>query len=125
MSGIDPLIAVWTLGTGMGTTVMAWLLGEVVLDYRSIRHSRLRNADVAVLIARGEIIDQSIRLLALVTLFLAGMCALLNVETAIIIPLLLVSAAAQVVIGVLKLVRRRTMLTLLRIERRPPMEATP
>ena len=113
MSGIDPLIAVWTLGTGMGTTVMAWLLGEVVLDYRSI------------LIARGEIIDQSIRLLALVTLFLAGMCALLNVETAIIIPLLLVSAAAQVVIGVLKLVRRRTMLTLLRIERRPPMEATP
>jgi hypothetical protein len=114
---LEVLRAVWTIGTGLGTLVMLALLREVLIDNWAISQITRPSTSVLRMTTRGEVDDQIIRLVAVASLFLAGLMTYAGQST-VVIALLCISAAAQVALGTVKLQRRRRLLRTLRLNRK-------
>lgn len=117
MTILDLLRWAWTIGTGLGTMVMLYLLREVSIDDQAISQVRPPRADFLRVHTRGEVWDQSVLTAAVAMLFLAGLLAL-TVDNIWPIPPLLLSAALLVFLGLLKLSRRRRIFATLRLNRK-------
>ena len=112
----DVLRLVWTAGTGVGTLIMAILVWDVYADYRALPAETPPGNEAMRLIARGEVVDQCVRLLAVGALFIAGIFSYLQ-DGQVVIILLMVSAAGQVFLGTIKLRRRQQIFDQLRLSR--------
>lgn len=117
MPQVDLLTLFWTVGTGIGTIAMAVLVYYAYQDRQAIRALRRPGIDVARVMADGEFTDQLVRLVAVGALFLAGMLALDHIRDEVV-TMLIVSAAAQVFLGTIKLQRRRRIFRGIHVARR-------
>jgi hypothetical protein len=103
---------------------MLALLREVRLDAWAISQIRRPGTDVLRQITIGEVQDQTIRLIAIASLFFAGALSYFSVTyvgfAPVVIGLLCLSAAAQIWLGVVKIMRRRRIMRTLKLNRTKP-----
>jgi hypothetical protein len=118
VTGIDALRVIWTLATGIGTILMLVLLREAWLDRWAIRQVRRPGTDVLRLQTEGEVWDQAVLTLTLLSLFLTAVASYIGLGTALGIPLLVVCASGLVTLGVMKVRRRRRVFRQLRLNRK-------
>jgi hypothetical protein len=95
---------------------MLYLLWESWIDDRAITQVRPPKTDFLRVHTRGDVWDQAVLTIAVGALFVAGLMAILGV-TFVAIPLLVLSAASLVYLGILKLFRRRRIFRTLRMNR--------
>lgn len=117
MTLLDALRLVWMVGTGVGTLIMLYLLREVVADVEAIEALDRPGLALARDLSQGEVTDQTIRLFAVGTLFIAGVSSYARLPELTVV-LLLVSALAQVALAVVKVTRRRRVFRDIRLLRR-------
>ena len=108
VSLLEIVRAVWTVSAGIGTLLMLWLLRETMQDNWAIEQIRRPGTDVLRLQTRGEVTDQAMLTLAVASMCLAGGIAYIGLPE-LAAPLLVLTAAALVALGFIKLARRRRM----------------
>lgn len=109
--------AVWTVSTGVGTLLMLWLVREALVDNWAVSQQHRSNGGALRLITRGEVEDQAVRTISLLCLFLGGVLSYF-MQSTLVIALLVLSAWAQVMIGIIKLHRRRRLFDTLKLTRK-------
>ena len=115
---VDQLRALWTVGTLFGSVVMLFLTREAIKDEDAVRLVARPGTEVLRLYLRGEVWDHTLLMLTLLALFLAGMLSYLGLS-AVVIPLLVLSAGLLVFLGVMKSERRRRMFRSVKRNRKP------
>jgi hypothetical protein len=113
---LDVLRFVWTFGTGLGSLIMLYLMREVAADERALQMINRSGLNLMRLLAHGETTDQRIRFISLVALFIGGATSYLRM-TELVIVCLVVSAAAQIYLGWIKVQRRRQVFRQIRLQR--------
>jgi hypothetical protein len=109
--------AVWTVSTGVGTLIMLWLLREALVDNWAISQVHRSNGGALRIITRGEVEDQAVRVASVFCLCAAGALSYFMQPT-LVIALLVLSAFAQVTLGIIKLHRRRRLFDTLKLTRK-------
>lgn len=119
MTSLEILTAlrlIWTIGTGIGTVVMLVLLREVWIDDQAIHQVRPPRTDFLRIHTRGEVWDQAVLTIKVALLFMAGLLAI-TVDSFWPIPPIVLSAGLLVLLGLVRIRRRRRIFRTLRLSR--------
>lgn len=113
----EHLQLVWTALGALGTLSFLVLIHEAHRDHEAVLRVRPTRMAVSAIATWGEVQDLGILMMALGCMALAGLLGILDVSSgALTILLLVVSELLLVVLGVLKLMRRRRLLRALRVD---------